>query len=88
VKIPGGETLADVLSRATIMLRDISRRHTDQTIVLVGHDCVNRVLLLLALHLPLSRYWHISQDPCAINELDFAATKFVIKSINETNHLR
>jgi phosphoserine phosphatase len=85
--IPGGETLAAVLSRVTAALRDILRHHPDQTVVLVGHDSVNRVLLLFTLELPLSRYWHLRQDPCGINELIFDNESFIIGSINQTQHL-
>jgi broad specificity phosphatase PhoE len=63
--IPGGETLAAVLSRTTAALRDILGSHSEGTVVVVGHDSVNRVLLLHAMELPLSRYWHLRQDPCA-----------------------
>jgi phosphoserine phosphatase len=85
--IPGGETLAALFSRATAALRDILQHHPDGTAVLVGHDSVNRALLLFALELPLSRYWHLRQEPCAINELFFEDGSFVIRSINETQHL-
>jgi broad specificity phosphatase PhoE len=85
--IPGGETLAVVLSRASAALRDILRRHPDGTVVLVAHDSVNRVLLLFALELPLSRYWHLRQEPCAVNELFFDDCSFIIGSINQTQHL-
>jgi probable phosphoglycerate mutase len=85
--IPGGETLAAVLFRATAALRDIMRHHPDGTVVLVGHDSINRVLLLFALELPLSRYWHLRQDPCGVNELFFDNGSFVIGSINQTQHL-
>ncbi len=85
--IPGGETLAVVLSRASAALRDILRRHPVGTVVLVGHDSVNRVLLLFTLELPLSRYWHLRQDPCGINELIFDSGSFVVGSINHTQHL-
>jgi phosphoserine phosphatase len=85
--IPGGETLAAVLSRATAALRDILWRHPDQTVVLVGHDSVNRVLLLFALELPLSRYWQLRQEPCGVNELVFDNGSFIIGSINQTQHL-
>jgi probable phosphoglycerate mutase len=85
--IPGGETLAAVLSRATAALRDILRRHPDGTVALVGHDSVNRVLLLFALEAPLSRYWHLRQEPCGVNELLFDNGSFIIGSINQTQHL-
>ena len=86
--IPRGESLQQVLSRAVAALRDVVRRHADETVVLVAHDSVNRVLLLHALELPLSRYWHIKQSPCAINEIDFGEDGFVIHSVNQTDHLR
>ena len=85
--IPGGETLAAVLSRAIAALRDIVRHHRNGTAALVGHDSVNRVLLLFALELPLSRYWHLRQDPCCVNELFFDNDSFTIGSINQTQHL-
>jgi phosphoserine phosphatase len=85
--IPGGETLAAVLARATAALLDIVRRHPEGTVAVVAHDSVNRVLLLFALGSPLSRYWQIEQDACAINVLDFADGEFLIRGINLTQHL-
>lgn len=86
--IPGGETLQGVLTRTVTTLRGVIRRHPDDTAVLVGHDSVNRVILLHALALPLSRYWRLGQHPCAINEIDFSEDGFVVLSINETYHLQ
>jgi phosphoserine phosphatase len=85
--IPGGETLQALLSRAVAALRDVIGRHPRDTVVLVGHDSVNRAILLHALELPLSRYWRLVQGPCAINEIDFSEDGFVVISINETSHL-
>jgi phosphoserine phosphatase len=85
--IPGGETLPGLLSRAATALREILQAHPSGTVVLVGHDSVNRVLLLFALELPLSKYWSLCQDPCGLNELFFENDTFVIRSINETQHL-
>ena len=86
--IPGGETLQDVLTRAVSALREVIQRHPRDTVVLVGHDSVNRVILLHALQLPLSRYWRLAQRPCAINEIDFSENGFVVQTVNETHHLR
>ena len=85
---PGGETLQQVLTRTVAVLRDVTGRHPGDTIVLVGHDSVNRVILLHALGLPLSRYWRLGQDPCAINEIEFSRNAFTVGSVNETYHLR
>jgi broad specificity phosphatase PhoE len=85
--IPGGESLQDVLARAVMALRDVIGRHPGETVVLVGHDSINRVILLHALDLPLSRYRRLDQDPCAINEIDFSAGEFTVRSVNGTWHL-
>jgi probable phosphoglycerate mutase len=84
---PGGETLQDVLARAASTLRTVTRDRPDDTVVLVGHDSVNRVILLHVLELPLSRYWLFKQEPCTINELDFVDGAFSVRTINETYHL-
>jgi len=39
------------------------------------------------LELPLSRYWHLRQDPCCVNELLFDNDAFIIRSVNQTQHL-
>jgi len=80
--------LQDVLVRALSALRDVVDRHPSDTIVLVAHDSVNRVILLHALGLPLSRYWRLGQHPCAINEIDLLGDGSVVLSMNETGHLK
>ena len=85
--IPGGETLPVLLSRAAAALGEILQAHLSGTVVLVGHDSVNRVLLLFALDLPLSKYWHLRQEPGGLNELFFENDTFVIRSINQIQHL-
>ena len=85
--IPDGERLQDVLTRVVIALDEVIRRHAAESVVIVGHDSVNRVLLLHILDLPLSRYWRIRQHPCAINEIDWEDGHFTIGSINQTDHI-
>jgi phosphoserine phosphatase len=88
VRIPGGESLQDLLARAADALRLLLDRHPEETVVLVGHDSVNRVILLHALELPLSRYWHLGQAPCAINQIEAARDRLFVRSLNETYHLQ
>jgi probable phosphoglycerate mutase len=85
--IPRGENLQDVLTRSVVTLRDVIGRHPEDTVVLVAHDSVNRVILVHALDLPLSRYRRLGQDPCAINQIDFSEGEFTVRSVNETHHL-
>lgn len=86
-EIPDGETLADVFARVTGALGEILRRHSNETVAIVGHDCVNRLILLAALELPLSHYRRLRPDPCSISELDFADSSFIVRSLNDVSHL-
>ena len=87
-EIPGGETLQHVRERVAVAVQAVCTKHHHDTVVLVGHDSVNRVLLLHALDAPLGHYWRIQQHPCAINEIAFGTSGFVIVSMNQTDHLR
>jgi phosphoserine phosphatase len=87
VSFPGGEALQDVAARVADAVRMVLARHAEETIVLVGHDSVDRVLLLGFLDLPLSAYWRIAQEPCCINEIDIGGETVRIRCINATQHL-
>jgi phosphoserine phosphatase len=86
-EIPGGERLSAVNDRISEAFSELTRRHRSGTIVLVTHDTVCRVILLYALGLPLSAYWHLAPNPCCINELDYLDERFVIRRMNDTAHL-
>jgi len=87
VRFPDGESLQDLAARVANALRLVLARHPDETIVLVGHDSVNRTLLLELLDLPLSAYWRLAQNPCCLNEIDVTGGKVRIQRLNETAHL-
>jgi broad specificity phosphatase PhoE len=85
--IPGGETLAQLRSRGMSTVNELSARHAEQTIVLVGHTVINRIILLGVLGLDNERFWHIKQDTCAINVFEAEKGDFVLVSLNDTCHL-
>jgi len=87
VRFPNGETLQDLAARVADAVRMVLARHADETVVLVGHDSVNRALLLGFLDLPVSAYWRIAQEPCCLNEIDAGGGKVCVKRLNETLHL-
>ena len=87
VRFPNGESLQDLVARAGNALRLALSRHPDETIVLVGHDSINRALILQLIDLPLSAYWRSAQTPCCLNEIDVSGGKISARRINETGHL-
>lgn len=88
VRFPGGESLQDLTARTADVLRLMLERHASDTVVLVGHDSVNRAILMQLLDMPLAAYGRLIQDPCTLNEFEvFAAGDARIQRINDTSHL-
>ena len=87
-RFPTGESLQDVMARTSDVLREALLHYPEQTVVLVGHDSVNRVLLLQLLDMPLAAYWRLVQDPCSLNEIEISAAEGVrVQRVNDTSHL-
>lgn len=87
VRFPEGEALQDLVARTADALRLVLERHPGETVVFVGHDSVNRALLLQLLDQPLSAYWRLAQDPCGISEVDVDSGGVKARRINEIGHL-
>jgi phosphoserine phosphatase len=87
VRFPNGESLWDVAARTASVLRFVLSRNAADTIVLVGHDNVNRVMLTQILDMPLSAYWRFAQSPCCINEIEVTGSSFQLRRMNDTAHL-
>lgn len=86
--IPGGETLGVLRARLMDTLHQLCGKHPDDTIVLVGHTVVNRIMLLGMLGLGNERFWRIRQDTCAINLVEWDGVDFSLVTLNDTCHLR
>jgi probable phosphoglycerate mutase len=71
VLMPEGESLRHVADRAWPALeRATEGLGPHETLLVVAHDAVNRVLLCRVLGLPLSRLWSFRQAPTTLNLLE------------------
>jgi phosphoserine phosphatase len=86
-RIPGGESLDELRARAMQTIQELANWHKGETIVLVGHTVINRIILLGVLGLGNERFWRIKQDTCAINIFEAEAGDFTLVSLNDTCHL-
>jgi len=86
--IPGGETLDELHDRGLKTVKELSALHKGQTIVLVSHTVINRIILLGVLGLGNDHFWRLSQDTCAINVFDAEGGIFTVVRLNDTCHLR
>ena len=76
--IPGAERLEDLQKRGVKALEQIIKKHRDQTICIVGHGGINRVILFHYMNLELNNFWRIKQDNCCINIIEFGRTPVVL----------
>jgi probable phosphoglycerate mutase len=86
VQIPGGESLDAVRQRAVAGMDGLAHQHDGQTIVLVSHLVVCRLLVLEALGLDCSHFWRIQQDTATINIVDWHEGVYTIVAINDACH--
>ena len=86
-QFPGGEALEMARKRAMKLIEDLVSRHPDDTIMLVSHTALNRLILLTVLGLDSHSFWKLRQDTCAINAFELNKGEFVLTLLNETSHL-
>ena len=88
VNFPGGESLEIVRSRVVAGLDEVIGRHAGQSVALVGHAVVNRVLLCAVLGLGNEHFWRLRQETCTVNVFEAEEDgTFTIALLNDTSHL-
>jgi broad specificity phosphatase PhoE len=88
VRLLGGESLDDVRVRSMAALDEVIRKHPERALIIVSHRVVNKVLICGILGLDNSHFWQISQDPTAINLIQYRNGKYILSLMNETCHLK
>ena len=88
VLMPQGESLQHVIDRAWPALARASEGlGADDTLLLVAHDAVNRVLLCRILGIPLARLWGFRQAPTTLNLLEGADVDHLeVVRLNDCSH--
>lgn len=88
VVFPDGESLDAVRKRSMDAVMKVVSLHPGNTVVLVAHRVVNKVILAAIIGLDNSHFWRIGQDTGAINSFRYEDGKWIILSLNDTCHLR
>jgi len=79
---PGGETYLEVEARVVPFARRVMRDHIGQTILILAHGGVNRVILCRALGLSLHRVFRIEQDYACVNRIDCSDSRWQVVLMN------
>jgi broad specificity phosphatase PhoE len=88
VVFPGGEGLDAVRSRAMKVVEGIIERHPQETVALVSHRVVLKVVICALLGLDNSRFWNIGQDTTAVNCFHYKNGSWIVALLNDTCHLK
>jgi len=84
---PGGEALDAVAARVTSALATLLEEHEGQTVVLVSHAVVIRLLVLSALGLGPDRLWSVDASPGGITEIEYQDGWVTVHRMNTLTHL-
>jgi probable phosphoglycerate mutase len=87
VSFPNGEDLSNVQGRLVSLLDALRTRHQGQTVALVGHQIVNKVLACTLLGLDLDQIWRIGQETASINVFQEREGRWNTLCLNDTCHL-
>lgn len=87
VRMPGGESLEDVKSRAIEVVNDVLSKYQG-SVVLVSHRVVNKVLICSLLGLENSHFWNVKQDVGGITIFNYVDGRLVLIRHNDTSYLR
>ena len=88
VLMPQGESLQHVLDRAWPALADACKGlGAADTLLVVAHDAVNRVLLCRIMGLPLARLWTFRQAPTTLNLIEGKEVDHLeVVRLNDASH--
>lgn len=91
--LPGGESTVDLRERVMNGLNKLIERHHEKeekkTIAIVCHGGVARIIIGIALDIPMKKVWHIKQYSTALNIIKYYhKSGYFIESINDVYHLK
>ena len=88
IKFPHGETLDEAKERSIRAFKNIVKKNTGNSILIVPHRVINKVLLCALLDLSTSHFWEIKQDTGCINLIECVNNRFILSLMNDTCHLK
>lgn len=86
-KAPGGDSLLEVKERAWSRLGELAGIHEGETLLIVSHRVVLKLLLIAALEMGDHKFWLLDQSPCAISVLRKKGGDYYLNKFNESCHL-
>ena len=87
VQFPRGESLSSTAARVGAGIDRLREGYEGQTVVLVSHGIVTRLIVLDALGLGPDRLWTLYADPAGITEIEYGSRSTTVHRMNTLLHL-
>lgn len=87
VRFPEGESLADMQARVMPAWQGIAAGHSGETVLIVAHGHVNRVLLLPILGLSRDAFWTVDQPNAACIIVRMTGTEILAETLRRAPEL-
>ena len=88
MRFPNGESLDDIRRRSAARLRELARQHQSDTIGIVSHRAVLKMLIAEVKALDNSRFWEIRLDTGAISVIEAEGDRLRLVVENDTRHVQ
>jgi alpha-ribazole phosphatase len=76
-----------VAARVAAAVADVQARHPDQTVALVTHAIVVRLIVLAALGLGADRLWSVEASAGGLTEIEYRPGWVTVHRMNTLSHL-
>ncbi len=87
LRLTDGETLGEVAERVRGGVQDLLAAHAGETVVLVSHAIVSRLIVLEALGLAPDRLWSVDATTAGITEIQYEPGWATVHRMNTLAHL-
>ncbi len=88
VRIPSGETFAELKERSYHAILELAQRHDPGSIIVVAHGGAIRAIICGLLDIDLNYTFRIRQDNTALNIIEYYPGNPVLSLLNDTSHLQ
>ena len=88
MEFPVGETLESVRERIEKALEELVTKHGGETVVVVTHGAVLRVIYCFLKNVGNEHYWDLKMDNCGLLIVEYENGEFKILAENDNEHLQ
>jgi probable phosphoglycerate mutase len=85
---PNGESFEELRERSVAAVKTIAERHGGQSVAVVTHTVIIRLILLGFMNMSTDEFWRIRQGTCAINVIEREGDIYYLGEMNNTCHMR